>query len=103
MSAKLLPLPVYHLDADQIRLSDDPGGDMKAIVAAIATIALSGCATSSYEDAQKDDLAATPIATSALDEEDKIRRNCEEEWRGDWSTIAFCFKRQWAGYRQLHP
>ena len=74
---------------------------MKAIVAAIATIALSGCATYSYEDAQKDDLAATPIATSALAGEDKIRPNCEEEWPGDWSAIAFCVKRQTRGFREV--
>jgi hypothetical protein len=74
---------------------------MKAIVVAIATIALSGCATYSYEDARKDDIEATPIATSALAGEDKIRPSCEEEWPGDWSAIAFCVKTRTLGFREV--
>jgi len=76
---------------------------MKATLVLIATIALSGCATYSHESNRKDDLAATPTATIALAGEDKIRPNCEEEWSGDWSAIALCLERQWAGYKQLHP
>jgi len=45
---------------------------MKAIVVAIVTIALAGCAAYSHDDARKDDLTATPIATSARAGEDKI-------------------------------
>ncbi len=74
---------------------------MKAIVVAIATIALSGCATYPYEDARNEDLAAAPVATSALAGEDKIRPSCEEEWPGDWSAIAFCVERQTRGFREL--
>lgn len=57
---------------------------MKAIVVAIATIALTGCATYSYEDARAG--------------EDKIRPSCEEEWPGDWAMIASCVERQTDGF-----
>jgi hypothetical protein len=81
---------------------------MKAIFVAIATIALVGCTTYSYEDAQKDDLAAPPAPTptrsttsgsepargqSALAGEDEIRPSCEEKWAGEWSMIVACVER----------
>ena len=74
---------------------------MKAIFVAIATIGLAGCTTYPNEEVRKADLAAPPIATSALAEEDKIRRNCEEKWAGDYSMIAACVERQTRGFRAV--
>ena len=81
---------------------------MKAIFVAIATIGLAGCTTYSYDErsrqyavARKADLAATPIATSALAGEDEIRPSCEDEWPGDWAMIALCVERQTRGFRDV--
>lgn len=69
---------------------------IKATVALVAAIALSGCATYSEET-----LAATPAGSSSLAGEDKIRPHCEEEWPGDWSSIAFCVRRRTEGFREV--
>ena len=75
---------------------------MKAVVVAIATIALTACATLS-EEPNATTSSEEPIATSTLAGEDKIRPSCEEKWSGDWAMIAYCFERQWAGYRRMNP
>jgi len=74
---------------------------MRAVVVAIVTIALTGCATYSYDDARKDDPTAAPVATSTLAGEDNIRPHCEEEWSDDWSAIAFCVKTRTRGFREV--
>ena len=74
---------------------------MKAMVALLATIALSSCATHSHEGNRNEDLSATPTPTVALDGEDRIRPNCEEEWSGDWSAIARCVEMRTEGYREV--
>lgn len=74
---------------------------MKAVVVAIVSIVLSGCATTSNGDTGKDDLAAQPIGTGVLAGEDKIRPSCEKEWADDWSTIALCVRTQARGFREV--
>jgi hypothetical protein len=74
---------------------------MKAIFVAVATITLAGCTTYPNEEVRKADTAATPIATSALAKEARIRRNCEAEWAGDYSMIAACVERQTRGFRDV--
>jgi hypothetical protein len=74
---------------------------MKIIVALFAMLALSSCATSSPEGHRSEPLSATPRRTVALDGEDKIRPNCEDEWSGDWSAIAFCVESRTEGYRDV--
>jgi hypothetical protein len=69
---------------------------MKAIVVAIATVTLSGCATDSYEGAKKDE----PV-TSALAGEYKIRPNCEKERPDDYSGIALCVRMQTRGLQEV--
>jgi hypothetical protein len=74
---------------------------MKAIFVAIATIALAGCTTYPNEEVRKADLAATPIATSALAGEDEIRPSCEEKWAGEYAMIALCVETQTQGFRDV--
>ena len=62
---------------------------MRAIAVAIATIALTGCATDSPE-----------VATSALAGEDEIRPVCEERWEDNWARIALCVEQQTEGFRE---
>ncbi|HKV76578.1 MAG TPA: hypothetical protein VJP02_00465 [Candidatus Sulfotelmatobacter sp.] len=70
---------------------------MKAMVVAIITIALSGCATDPYDGAQKGE----PV-TNALAGKDKIiRSTCEKEWVDDYPAIAFCVRTQTRGLREV--
>jgi hypothetical protein len=71
-----------------IRLSDDPGGGMKAIFVAIATIALVGCTTYPNHELRKADLAS-------------FRPSCEEESPGNWPKIAHCVESQTRGFRDV--
>ena len=74
---------------------------MKAIIVAIATIALAGCTTYPNEEGRKANLAAAPIATSTLAGEDEIRPNCEKKWPGNYSMIADCIEIQTQGFRAV--
>jgi hypothetical protein len=67
---------------------------MSATLAMLAV--LSGCATYPY-----DEQATTPVASSDLAGEDKIRSHCEKERAGDWSAIAFCVERRTEGFRDV--
>ncbi len=63
---------------------------MRAIAVAIATIALTGCATYSFEDAK-----------STLAAEDEIRSSCEQQLPNDYRMQEHCLETQTQGYREV--